>query len=56
MPNLGPGELFIIFLIILVLFGAGRLAGLGAAVGKSIRDLRQALQDDRPEPPGSPEP
>ena len=46
MPNLGATELIIIFLIVFLLFGAGRVAHLGGAMGKSIRDFRLAVRDD----------
>lgn len=40
------GELLLILLIILLLFGAGRLPRLMADVGKSIRYLRQGMSGD----------
>ncbi len=46
MPTFGPWELLIIFMIILVLFGAGRVAHLGGALGKSIRDFRSAVSPE----------
>ena len=46
MPMFGPWELAIILLIVVVIFGAGRLSQLGGAVGKSVRDFRQATKDD----------
>ncbi|MDR7484077.1 MAG: twin-arginine translocase TatA/TatE family subunit [Armatimonadota bacterium] len=45
MPNVGPMELLIILLILLLLFGANRLAGLGAAAGKTIKEFRKAISD-----------
>lgn len=45
MPNVGPMELLIILLIMLLLFGASRLAGLGAAAGKTIKEFRKAIRD-----------
>jgi sec-independent protein translocase protein TatA len=45
MPALGPWELVIILLIVVVIFGAGRLADIGGAVGKSVREFRSATQD-----------
>jgi len=42
-PKLGPGELLIIFLIVLLLFGASRLRDIGGAMGGAIRDFRSAL-------------
>jgi len=43
--NVGPMELLVILLILLLLFGASRLAGLGAAAGKTIKEFRKAVSD-----------
>ena len=43
---LGPTELLIILAIIVVLFGASRLAGLGGALGRGIREFRQETRAD----------
>ncbi|MGA9347619.1 MAG: twin-arginine translocase TatA/TatE family subunit [Anaerolineae bacterium] len=43
LPKLGPGELLIIFLIVIVIFGASRLRDIGGAMGGAIRDFRSAL-------------
>ena len=40
----GPFELVVIFLVILLLFGAKRLPEIGRSLGKSIRDFKKALQ------------
>ena len=45
MPTLGPWELIVILLIVVVIFGAGRLAEIGGAVGKSVREFRHATQE-----------
>ncbi|MGH7187420.1 MAG: twin-arginine translocase TatA/TatE family subunit [Pseudomonadota bacterium] len=45
MPNVGIGEWLIILLILLLLFGANRLAGLGSAAGKTIREFRKSMSD-----------
>ncbi|GAC1655269.1 MAG: hypothetical protein NVS4B8_30390 [Herpetosiphon sp.] len=39
-------ELLIILAIVIVLFGANRLAGLGSAMGNSVREFRKAVRDD----------
>lgn len=44
--NLGYGELLIILAIVIALFGAGRIAGLGAAIGSSIREFKKAVRED----------
>jgi len=31
-----------------VLFGGSKLAGLGGALGKSIKDFKSAVKDDEP--------
>src|SRR4051794_14540563 len=46
MPALGPWELIVILLIVVVIFGAGRLSEVGGAVGKSIREFRKATGDE----------
>lgn len=57
MPNLGPTELIIILVIIVAIFGAGKLANLGGALGKGVSDFRSAVRDanqeDEPEPDAS---
>ena len=42
--RLGPMEIGLIFLIILVIFGAGKLPQVGGAIGKGIRELRQSMK------------
>jgi sec-independent protein translocase protein TatA len=39
--TLGPLELLIILLIVIALFGAGRIAGVGRALGTSVREFRK---------------
>jgi sec-independent protein translocase protein TatA len=46
MPTFGPWELIVILLIVVVIFGAGRLSEVGGAVGKSIREFRKATTDE----------
>ena len=41
MPSLGLWEILGILAIVVVLFGAGRLSGVGGALGKSIREFRK---------------
>lgn len=46
MPTLGVPELLIILVIVIVLFGASRLAGIGSAMGSSIREFRRSVRDE----------
>ena len=45
---IGPWELVIILIIVVVIFGAGRLSQIGGAVGKSVREFRSAVREDSP--------
>lgn len=44
--GLGLGELVVIFLIILVVFGAGKLPQIGDALGKTIRNFKKSAAGD----------
>ena len=46
MPNLGMGELVIILLIVLLVFGASRLPQIGEGLGKAIKGLKRGLNTD----------
>jgi len=48
MGSLGVPELLIILVIVIVLFGASRLAGIGNALGTSVREFRRSVTDDKP--------
>ena len=42
---LGAPELIILLVIVVLIFGVGRLPEVGGAVGKSIREFRKATKD-----------
>jgi sec-independent protein translocase protein TatA len=44
----GMGELVVILLIVLVVFGANKLPGIGDALGKSIRNFKKSSAVDDP--------
>jgi sec-independent protein translocase protein TatA len=46
MPSLGPTELIIILVIILVLFGVGRISKISGELGSGIRAFREGLKGD----------
>lgn len=50
MPKLGPLELVIILVIVLLIFGAGKLPQIGGAIGKSLKEFRKAKdgEDEKP--------
>ena len=45
MGPIGPTELILILVIIVLLFGGSRLPQLGGALGKSIREFRTAVRN-----------
>jgi sec-independent protein translocase protein TatA len=45
MPNIGPGELILILVIVLVIFGPGKLPDIGSAIGRGVREFRKASND-----------
>jgi sec-independent protein translocase protein TatA len=51
MPVPGIPELIVILVIVIVVFGAGRLSELGGAMGKSIKEFRKATADEVPPAP-----
>ena len=44
--GLGPMELVIILLVLVMLFGATRLADIGGSLGKGIREFRKEVSTD----------
>jgi sec-independent protein translocase protein TatA len=46
MFGLGTQELAIIFVLVLVIFGAGKLPQVGGALGKGIRNFKSGLREE----------
>ncbi len=46
MPSIGGWEWIIILVIVVIVFGVGRLPEVGGALGKSIREFRDASNPD----------
>ena len=46
MPSLGGWEWVIILVIVLLIFGVGRVGKLGEELGKGVRAFRQGVKDD----------
>ena len=49
--RLGTTEIILIVILALVLFGGSKLAGVGKALGKSIKDFKNEVKDDKDEEP-----
>ena len=43
--NLGPLEILGILLVIVILFGVGRISKIGGELGSGIREFRKAVKD-----------
>jgi sec-independent protein translocase protein TatA len=54
--GLGPMELVIILLVLVMLFGATRLADLGGSLGKGIKEFRKAVKEEDEEEAAAPTP
>ena len=46
MPHLGPTELTIILVIVIILFGVGRISRIARELGTGIREFRNNLSED----------
>ena len=46
MAGLGPPELILILVIVLVLFGVGRISKIAGEMGSGIRAFKEGLQGD----------
>jgi sec-independent protein translocase protein TatA len=44
--DLSIGKLLIIFLVIIILFGAKKIPDLAQGLGKGIREFKKALKDE----------
>jgi sec-independent protein translocase protein TatA len=52
--RLGPFELIIVLVIVIIIFGVGRLPEIGGAVGKAIREFRTSTNEpDKKEKPAA---
>ena len=49
MGRIGMPELLIILAIIIIVFGANRLPGLGKGIGSAIRNFKDGMKDETAE-------
>lgn len=45
-----PMHLIIILIIVLIIFGPGKLPELGGSIGKAIRDFKKAMEEPEKKP------
>ncbi len=48
--DVGIPELIVILVIVMLLFGVGRLPEIGGALGKSVRNFKEEMRDDSEKP------
>jgi sec-independent protein translocase protein TatA len=53
MPSLGWQELVIVLIIVVIIFGAGKLPEIGGAMGKSIKEFKKEAEDPNALPDGT---
>jgi len=51
MPDIGPVELIIILVIVVMLFGVGKLPEVFGSVGKGLKEFRSAMKEETPATP-----
>ena len=47
--RIGVTEILLILLLVLVIFGGGKLAGVGKALGQSIREFKKEVKPEETE-------
>jgi len=45
--DIGPGELIVVLVVVLLIFGSTRLPALGKSLGEAMREVRHWSDDDR---------
>jgi len=50
MPSLGPTELIIILIIVILIFGVNKIPKLGKGLGEGIRNFKSSLKAGAEEP------
>ena len=52
--GMGPMELGVILLVVLVIFGPKNLPKIGSAIGKSVKNVREGMSEGSDEPGPAP--
>lgn len=51
--GMGPMELAVIALVVLVIFGPKNLPKLGSALGRTVKNVREGMEDDLDDTPAN---
>jgi sec-independent protein translocase protein TatA len=47
MPNIGPLEIAVVLIIVLIIFGPKRLPELGQSMGRGIREFKNSISGEK---------
>ncbi|MGH2955502.1 MAG: Sec-independent protein translocase subunit TatA/TatB [Solirubrobacterales bacterium] len=47
MPNIGPLEIAVVLIIVLIIFGPKRLPELGQSMGRGLREFKNSISGDK---------
>jgi sec-independent protein translocase protein TatA len=50
--SIGPTELILILLIVIIIFGAKKLPDLGKSIGEGIKNFKKSMNDAKDDPKG----
>jgi sec-independent protein translocase protein TatA len=50
MPHLGMGELLVILVIVVLIFGVNKIPQLGKGLGEGIRNFKSSIKEGQEEP------
>lgn len=45
MRNLGPLEIFLILVVVMIIFGVGKLPSVGRGMGQALKEFRTSVKD-----------
>jgi sec-independent protein translocase protein TatA len=48
--NIGPWQLLIVLVIVMLVFGTKRIRNIGSDLGAALRGFRKGVSEDEPEP------
>jgi sec-independent protein translocase protein TatA len=49
--SVGPWQIILVLVIVLILFGGSRLGEMGKGLGEGIKNFKKGLSDDEPKDP-----
>jgi sec-independent protein translocase protein TatA len=52
MPGIGPIEIIVVLIVALLVFGPKRLPDLGRSLGGGMREFKNSVTGQAPDPPG----